>query len=437
MKKSVFHNSILTLTRQLLSIGFGILATMVIARVLGKEGQGQYTLIILLPTLLYTLLNSGFSSSTVYFIGKKKYTDQEVYSTNLLSSIILSVVSIGLGLVLVLYFKDYFFEGVSSKLLLYTLLILPLLFIQKNLPTIFLGKEEFEKFNIIAILNQVGLLIFSLIFVWHLELGILGAVLSFGFSQLLMLTVSFYFLRQSYGLLIPKKYSLSYLKDSFVYGIKGHFSNVLTFINYRIDIFLIAFFLNDVAVGVYSIAVLLVERIWLISQSVATVLFARVVNLDQEADKNKFTSIVARNTLFITTIAGVFLALFSHWIITLLFGVQYEESVLPFLYMIPGVVLFSMSKVLANDFSGRGYPEINTYIAFVVASVNFGLNMYLIPLYGIKGAAIATSASYIVDVLLKSFYFSIKNKISFKEFYIFNSSDIQLYKKQLSKFIKK
>ena len=163
MKKGVFRNTILTLTRQLLSIGFGILATMVIARVLGTEGQGRYTLILLLPTLLYTLLNSGFSSSTVYFIGQKRYSDEEIYSTNLLSSVILSVLSIAVGLVLIFFFKDYFFEGIPQKLLLYTLLVLPLLFIQKNLPTIFLGKEEFDKFNFIAILNQIGLFVFSLL----------------------------------------------------------------------------------------------------------------------------------------------------------------------------------------------------------------------------------------------------------------------------------
>ena len=310
-----------------------------------------------------------------------------------------------------------------------------MLFIQKNLPTIFLGKEEFDKFNFIAILNQIGLLVFSLLFVWYFDLGLMGAIFSFGMSQLLMLIVSFYFLHQSYGLLIPNKFSLAYLKDSFIFGIKGHFSNVLSFINYRIDIFLISFFINDVAVGIYSIAVLLAERIWLISQSVATVLFARVVNLANDKDKNNFTSLVARNTLLITAISGVTLAIFSQWIITLLFGVDYEDSVWPFLYMLPGIVLFSMSKVLSNDFSGRGYPEINTYIAFIVASINIGLNMYLIPLLGISGAAISTSASYVVDVLLKSSYFSIKNGISFKEFFIFKSSDLNLYKKNIMQFL--
>ena len=152
---------------------------MIIARVLGAEGQGKYTLAILLPTLLYTLLNSGLSASTVYFIGKGKYTDDEVYSTNLLSSLLLSTFSMLFGGVIVLFFKEYFFEGLASQLLLYTLLILPLIFLQRNLQTIFQGKEEFEKYNLIVILNQFGLLFFSFVFLYVLDFGLTGAIFSF------------------------------------------------------------------------------------------------------------------------------------------------------------------------------------------------------------------------------------------------------------------
>lgn len=430
MSKGVFHNSLLTVVRQVLSILFGLLAMVIIARILGKSGQGQYTLAILLPTLLFTLLNSGLSISTVYFIGQKKYTDEEVYSTNLFTSFLLSIVSITTGLVVIYFFKDYFFENLSSKLLLYTLLIIPLIFTQKNLQTIFQGKEDFEKFNLIVILNQLGLLLFSIVFVWFLDLGVYGAVLSFGMSQILMLVASFYFLKTSYGLFWPKNLSLDFTKESFKFGLKGHLSNVLSFFNYRIDMFIIAYFMDDVAVGVYSVAVLLSERIWLISQSVSSVLLARVANLNSDDERNRFTSIATRNTLFITFLGGLFLAIISEWFIKLFFGIEFIDSVQPFLYMIPGVVIFSMSKVLANDFIGRGYPEINTYIAFVTALTNFGLNVWLIPIYGIKGAAIATSASYILDALLKSLYFSLKNKIAFIEFYILKTSDINLYKKK-------
>jgi len=437
MSKGVFYNSFLTVIRQVLSIIFGLFAMIIIARVLGSSGQGQYTLAILLPNLLYTLLNSGLSISTVFYIGQKKYSDCQIYSTNLFTSLLLSIASIFIGLIIIFFFKDYFFESLTVKLLLYTLLIIPLLFTQKNLQTIFQGKEDFEKFNMIVILNQLGLLLFAILFVLVLDMGVFGAVLSFAMSQFLMLLASFYFLKVYYNLLLPSQVSMNYAKDSLIFGLKGHISNVLSFINYRIDIFIIAYFLDDIAVGLYSVAVLISERIWLVSQSVSSVLFARVANLSDDAERNKFTSLASRNTLLITFVGGLILALVSNWFINLFFGESYSQSVIPFLYLIPGVVIFSMSKVLANDFIGRGYPQINTYIAIVTALCNLGLNFWLIPKYGIKGAAIATTASYLLDTLMKSCYFSFKNNISFSEFYIIKFSDLTLYKNQINKYLKR
>ena len=432
-QKSVFHNSLLTIVRQVFSIVFGFLAMVLIARVLGKEGQGQYTLAILLPTLLYTLMNSGVPVSTVFFIGQKKYSDEEIYSTTIYSTLILSLLSILIGLVVVFFFKDYFFASLTTGLLFSTLLIIPLIYLQKNLQTYFQGKEDFKSYNMIIILNQLGLLIFSLVFVWYLQLGIEGAILGFACSQLIMVLVSVVFMYRDYRLGFPKLFSSTYFKDSLFFGLKGHLSNVLSFINYRIDMFLLAYFIDDIAVGIYSIAVLLAERIWLVSQSVSSVLFARVANLTSEKEQNIFTSLASRNTLFITLLGGGFLALISHWLILTFFGTEYSESIEPFLYIIPGIILFSMSKVLANDFIGRGFPEINTYIALITALTNLVLNLWLIPIYGTKGAAISTSTSYILDALIKSIYFSRKNNIPFSEFYLIKSSDIKLYKSKITK----
>ena len=47
----------------------------------------------------------------------------------------------------------------------------------------------------IVILNQLGLLLFAILFVLVLDMGVFGAVLSFAMSQLLMLLASFLFLK--------------------------------------------------------------------------------------------------------------------------------------------------------------------------------------------------------------------------------------------------
>ncbi|MGC6429209.1 MAG: oligosaccharide flippase family protein [Flavobacteriales bacterium] len=428
MGKTVFYNSFITLLRQAFSLLFGLLAVVLIARVLGSDSQGQYTLTILLPTILYTLFNSGISISTVYFIGQNKYSDKIIYSTNIISGLILSLISFFVGVVLILFFKDYFFENTTTVLLLYSLVLIPILFLQRTIQSFFHAKENYEQLNVVALLNQLGLLLFSILFVWYLDLGVAGAVLSFSLSQFLMLVVSCLIMHFRYDLFLPKLFSINYLKESLFFGLKGHFSNVLTFISYRIDILLIAYFIDDMAVGIYSISVLLVERIWLISQSVSSVLFARVSNLTTEIQKTNFTILSSRNTLFLTTIFGLIISLISPWLIITLFGIEYQPSIKPFLYMLPGVVLFSLSKILSNDFVGRGKPQINSYIGLIVALLNVLLNIVLIPKYGVIGAAISTSFCYGIDALIKVIYFSSLYKISLLKFVLVNKADINLYK---------
>ena len=82
--------------------------------------------------------------------------------------------------------------------------------------------------------------------------------------------------------------------------------------------------------------------------------------------------------------------------------------------MIPGVVIFSLEKFLLMILQEE--LSKSTLIALLVALTNFGLNIWLVPIYGIKGAALATSVSYILDTCIKSVVFSIKNKEYFRYF---------------------
>jgi O-antigen/teichoic acid export membrane protein len=435
LKKSVFYNSSITIVRQILSLIIGLFAITIIARMLGPEKQGQYTLAILLPTILYTFFNSGLSISTVYFIGQNKYSDSEVFHSNFFISILLSLFSISVGLIIVYFLSDYFFANISFKLLLYVLMIIPLIFIQKILHSFLHSKENFSKLNLVVILNQLGLLFFSLLFIWLLNLSVLGAVLSFACTQLLMAIVSYFIIKKEYNLAFSLNFSASYLKESLVFGLKGHASNILTFLSYRVDVFLIAYFIDDVSVGIYSIAVLLVERVWLIPQAVSSVLFARISNLKTDLEKTNFTAFASRNTIFLTSMSGIVLAIFSPWLIEILFGAEFNQSVTPFIYMIPGVILFSLSKILANDFVGRGFPQVNSYIALVVALVNIVLNIVLIPDFGLKGAAIATSICYGIDAVIKVIYFSQYNKISFFKFVFISRSDFKFYRNKFNALI--
>ncbi len=438
MGKSVVYNSILTVFRQVIGIVIGMFSAMIIARMLGADGQGKYALIILLPNMFYTLFNVGVPSSTVYYLGQKEYLLEDVFKTNLIIAIVLSVLTGILSSLFIYIYQDFFYKHIEWSILATSLISLPFIFLTKNLQVIFQGKEEFEKFNLIVILNQLGVFVFCIVFLIFLELGLFGAVAAFVSSQLLVFSALFYFLKEKYNLTIFQgSFSKSYCINSFSYGLKGHISNILAFINYRVDLFIIAYYLNDVAVGLYSVAVTVVERIWVVSQSVSTVLFARVSNLNTDVERAKFTAIVARNVLFISFLGGVLLYFFGGWLIYLLFGKEFNDSIAPFIWLIPGVVLLSFARILSNFFSGIGKPEINTYVASFTTILNIGLNIYLVPKLGVVGAAIATSITYTFNMVIKTTIYAVMNKMSLFEFLLVKSTDFGLYKNYINKALQR
>ena len=105
----------------------------------------------------------------------------------------LSAATILIGILFIVFFQEKFYASVSLQAMYMILCVLPFLFLNNNLQVIFQGKEQFEKFNILIILNQVGLLLFSSFFLLVLDLDLFGALLAFVMTQVLILFGVFYY----------------------------------------------------------------------------------------------------------------------------------------------------------------------------------------------------------------------------------------------------
>jgi len=78
--------------------------------------------------------------------------------------------------------------------------------------------------------------------------------------------------------------------------------------------------------------------------------------------------------------------------VPLIFGNDYLPSIAVIRTLLPGVVFFTIFRVLNMDLAGRGKPAlvlISTLPALAIAVV---LNILLVPRYGALGAAMAASS---------------------------------------------
>jgi O-antigen/teichoic acid export membrane protein len=83
-----------------------------------------------------------------------------------------------------------------------------------------------------------------------------------------------------------------------------------------------------------------------------------------------------------------------------LYGKDFTGSVYPLLSLLPGILIFNLGKILANDLAGRGRVDINLFITGIGTVINITANLLLIPRIGAVGAALSSTISYSVVTLL-------------------------------------
>lgn len=426
-------NTLITFVTRVLTAVFGIIITIIIARALGAEGQGIYSLAVLLPNTLFTFALFGINTSTIFYIGKKKYSPPEIFGNNIFFTLFFSLLSVLVGLVIIYFFGGKIFPGVEKSYLFLALSVLPFNIFFILISSVLLGLQKIKKYNFIAFFQSFLYLSLIAALVLALRLGIGAAILVQTISYLLASLVLFFVAKKESGGMVLKL-NKEYVKDATGYGLKNYLSWVLYFLHYRINMFLINIFLNPIAVGVYFIAVRLAESIWLISQSVTTVLFPKVSSENNEKNLKEFTPLVFRNVLFVTFFVAFLLFVLSHWLIVFFYSNEFLGSVLPLQILLFGTPLIAGWQVLANDIGGRGKPMINTYISGFSVILNITANIFLIPKLGITGAALATDISYSALFLITIFVYAKISQNKIKEIILPRQIDYRFYKSFLLSF---
>jgi len=234
---------------------------------------------------------------------------------------------------------------------------------------------------------------------------------------------------------VQMTFSIPAAKSTVRYGVKAYLANMIQFLNYRIDIFLINRLHVLEEVGYYSISVAMAEILLHIPYAVGTVVFPYVSNVSEEK-ANRTTPEVFRHMLFILIVTSAGFALCARLLFPLFFSDQFNAALKPFFILLPGVVALGTSKVIVNDLAGRGRPLINTVVSGAALVLNIAVNLVLIPLYGISGAALTSAITYTLSSLALVIIFKRISGTGWKELIYLRKSDLESYKR-IGAYLKK
>lgn len=175
----------------------------------------------------------------------------------------------------------------------------------------------------------------------------------------------------------------------------GEVANVLS---YRLDTLILGLLGGISAVGIYSLAVQVLEPVWIVATAASSGLL-----IEYGAVKaGQWVAITRRSARVVgaLTAAGVFLILAVLPILIGLVGQEFQASVLAAWALGPGTVFLSVSKVLAAYQVGSGRLWLGSAVASLSLVVTTGFDLILIPPLGAVGAAIASSVGYGVSAVL-------------------------------------
>lgn len=400
----------------ILSFGLVIFST----NMWGSEGKGTISIVIA-NVAMVSFFSSVFSgSSTSYFARKFKVEQVLVYSY---------LWSVIIGVAVPLIFS---FASIQTEFLYHLIAISVFSSLLSTNISLFIGTQNIRFFNIYTVLQQLVHVLFIIILIYIVKLKDVSV---YFLAQIFCLI--FLFLTSLFFILKKCKFSeFSFSKSVFLnmleYGWKTQLSAFIQFLNYRLSFYFLEYFEGIAAVGIFSIGITFSEAIWTITRSIAVVLYSDVVNSEnrEESIVKTKSSLKLSFSLMLVFVLGIIVI--PGFVYTQIFGNEFSETKQIMLLLVPGIFAIAVSDMIGYYFSGIKELKILNIKSIVGLFITVGFSFFAIPKWGMWGACLVTTSSYVVSaaILFWKFYQSTDFKI---RDYIISKDEINTLIKTFSK----
>jgi len=406
------------------SLGMSILN----ARLLGPEGVGVFALLVLLKTLSVRITDLGFGRAFRYYSSNGEIDYYTLKKIVFNVGVVIGIVVVFIGLLLKIA-PIGVWNDIDWKVYI-VFMPTPFLFVLvMYLRHLLHGQLQIPFINISEILERLLYILLFILFVWYLEMGLVGVSLALSVSTLFLLLQ---LLRYAQKFNPPSKKSEFSLKTGALikklwgYGQWSYYSGFVEYIFMNFPILFLKSTAGSFAqVGFFSKAQGLANYPRIIAVPISGLLFS----YNAGSDKNKAnirTEVVCRFSFWAVTILFVTLAFFIKPIIILLYGEAFLPAARVFFFLYPSIVFYIQSLYLSSDIAARGLNKETFTIRLRSLPFILVAAYFLITHYEIIGAAIAISLSFTtlwVQYALK--YFSLSGS-GFAKILFLKKNDFKL-----------
>jgi len=383
-----------------LSLGFaldllgkakGLITLPFYTRLLGADGLGVFSLILVTSNLLLPLfgnIGAGLGAYTAPLTDKEKI--RRNYYSALYSSLFIAFLCAAVLLIMGMKLLP---ENISKYLWIVVLFAFTIL----GRSYAVIVPQMFQKTKVLAtstFLMDYGGAGLSIALV-YLGYGPVGAVAGLGISNFIGAMILFYFIYENIG--ISFAVDLSIVKKFALFSIPLIPLSFSGWIIDGADKYFIYYFYETAQVGIYSVANSISSLVLMVSSALYFTFTFSILKLWDE-DKERFYSFIRVVTKWTVIGLSILLSLLfigNHILVYILAGPGFNaaEKVIPILGL--GFCASVMSVIFTSMFYAIKKSRVVMYAFLFAAILNVLLNILLIPPYNILGAAVATTISYV------------------------------------------
>lgn len=375
----------------------GMLQGIIIARVLGPEGTGQFQLVLTLSITVSTFLILGLSHANIFFLNHHKAQPTYILINSIYFSALMGSISFVI-VYFILNFGQKYTGGFSFLTKFIFSLSVIFLFLRIVIRPILIAQMRVLEYNI----SQIAFKIFPIFLIGYLafrrSLTIDKALIIVAFSQVLDTILLLFFLR-SYLCICTPDFAL--LWKTLKYALQLYTVNLLLNVDQNISMVLIGLLMPGEfsSLGYYSRAVAICLPIRLIPQALSNLLYSQWTLVDGKERIHQVERTLRMSILLGLSIV-VSIALVGKWLVVLLYGEVFLPCYAPLQILVIQQGFWMTSKVFQSFFSGCGKPALPLYNLIVVNLVSVGGMIILIPRMGMIGAASSLALAHLIYIIL-------------------------------------
>lgn len=434
MKRGILY----TFLAQAPALFLYFLASTLMTRMLGDVGRGEYTLITNHVALLNLVLGMNIGFGIIVFISKPSSDHAAVIGT---ATTLLLFNIVAVPFILFAIDRSFLREAMMPDQRLHwtywAFIYISVIagFINSSVSAILLGLKKFGVLNWMSVLNAgLSALGFLTIFLIRDEAILVDAFPAvIGVSSIAMVIISLaWCLLYALHVRIPPVpvWKWSVISPILSFSLVGHLSNLINLINYRFDVWVVDRYQGAAELGLYAVAVGLGQLLFNVPEPFSRVVQPYLFGQVKNEMLHRFKA-VARLNFTALSVLAVGLALIAHWIVPLLFGPAFQPSVIPLQLLLPGIVLSGATKLLSQLVTHGGLQRYNLIATASAALLTIILDLVLIPRWGMHGAAIATTCSYSLVLLIILYVIRWRMNIPIQDLFLLRPSDIAALKRHL------